>query len=536
MNYLLNHLHPGESVPLWMDKVRMPAFNALKRHLRVDVCIVGGGMAGLTTAYHLLLEGKTVCILEGYEVGSGQSCRTTAQVTSVLDYRYYELEKIHGLEGARLAAISHQTAIENWRNVIEKEQFDCEAESVNAYLFDADDKTGRKTGQNLDIELQAAHRADLMNVYRVNQVPIDSFDPVPALCFPKQLQFHPTKLLAALAKNIFNNGGKIFTHTHVTEIKGGKTAKVTTKDGFTVRCKSIVVATNTPINDIIAVHTKQAPYRSYVIGFRVPKGSVPRGLYFDTLDPYHYIRVENDESSLFDLILTGGEDHKTGQNEEPLACYRMLEEWARERFPQAGEVVYKWSGQVMEPVDGLAFIGKNPLDSENVYIITGHSGTGMTYSMISGRLITDLIMGHANPFAKLYDPARISLRATNNFFKENLNVLAQYKDWFTGEPESNLDEVRQNEGLVIRHGSKLVAAYRDEKGNLEMYSAICPHLGGVVRWNQAEKSWDCPCHGSRFDCHGEVMEGPANRDLKPILDHPNPLTQGPRLESTLGLG
>jgi glycine/D-amino acid oxidase-like deaminating enzyme/nitrite reductase/ring-hydroxylating ferredoxin subunit len=536
-NSYLKHLHPGESLPLWMDTAKLPVFTSLRKNLKVDVCIVGGGMAGLTTAYLLQQEGKTVCLLESFEVVSGQSCRTTAQVTSVLDYSYQDLERMHGLEGARLAATSHRSAIDQWRKIITKERFDCELEKVDAYVVDTDERKGLKSGSMMDEELNAAHRAGLMGVYRVNEVPIEAFKGIPSLCFPDQAQFHPMKLMGALAQNIFRNGGKIYTHTHVSEIKGGENAKVITKDGFMVKCDAIVVTTNSPVNDRVTMHTKQYPYRTYVVGMRIPKDSVPKGLYFDTLDPYHYIRTETDHSSpLFDVLIVGGEDHKTGQEDLPEGNYRVLEQWVRERFPQAGETLYKWSGQVIEPVDGLAFIGKNPMDADNVYIATGHSGTGMTYSMIAGQLLTDLIVGRENPYAKLYDPSRFSLRSTNTYIKENLNVLAQYGDWFKPEPDATIDEIGYNEGAVIRHGARLVAAYRDDRGNLEMMSAVCPHLGGIVRWNSAEKSWDCPCHGSRFDCHGEVMEGPANTDLKPVIDVPNILPRNQPLRPSLGLG
>ena len=272
------------------------------------------------------------------------------------------------------------------------------------------------------------------------------------------------------------------------------------------------MATNTPINDMFAIHTKQAPYRSYVMAFKIPKDSIKKAFYWDTLDPYHYIRVES--GKLFDLLIVGGEDHKTGQEDNPDLCYEKLEKWVRERFPIAGEIASRWSGQVMEPVDGLAFLGRNPMDEDNVYVITGDSGHGITHSTIGAMIITDQIMERKNPWEKLYNPSRITLRAAGTYIQENANVAAQYSEWLGIKNRPHLNELTKNEGVVFRDGTSMVAAYKNDQGHLEFMSAVCPHLAGIVKWNTAEKSWDCPCHGSRFDCHGKIMEGPAFEDLE----------------------
>ncbi len=280
----------------------------------------------------------------------------------------------------------------------------------------------------------------------------------------------------------------------------------------------VVVATNTPVNDLVAIHTKQAPYRTYVIGARVPRGSVPRMLLWDTPDPYHYVRlqtVENDGDA-YDVLIVGGEDHKTGQAEDFDERFLRLEEWARERFPSIETVEFRWSGQVMEPVDGLAFIGRNPLDSDNVPIATGDSGQGMTHGTIAGRLLTDLITGRDNEWAALYDPTRISLKAGVEFAKENLNVAAQYADHLTGGEVESAEDVAPGTGAILRRGLKKIAVYRDDSGALHELSAVCTHLGCVVSFNDKEKTWDCPCHGSRFACaDGHVVNGPAIEGLAP---------------------
>jgi Rieske Fe-S protein len=242
---------------------------------------------------------------------------------------------------------------------------------------------------------------------------------------------------------------------------------------------------------------------------------VPHALYWDTLDPYHYVRLQR-TGEAHELLIVGGEDHKTGQADDAAARFDRLAAWMRLRFPRTGPIAIRWSGQVLEPVDGLAFIGRNPRDEPNVFLATGDSGHGMTHGTIAGLLLTDLILGRENPWGTLYDPSRVSLRAAKDFATENLNVAARYVEWATPGDVSSAEEIAPGTGAVLRSGLAKVAAYRDPSGALHRHSAVCPHLGCVVHWNPAETSWDCPCHGSRFDPLGKVVNGPANRDLAPL--------------------
>jgi Rieske Fe-S protein len=303
----------------------------------------------------------------------------------------------------------------------------------------------------------------------------------------------------------------------VVTIQGGKRAYAETSQGCIVTADAVVVATNTPINNMVGIHTKQAPYITYVIGAAIPAGSIEPALYWDTLDPYHYVRLQRGASQAGerDLLIVGGEDHKAGQADDGEARYARLEAWARERFP-IQEVTFHWSGQVMETVDGLGFIGRNPGDDDNVYIATGDSGMGMTHGTIAGLLITDLIMGRPSPWASLYDPSRQPVRAAGDFLRENLNVAKQYADWVTKGDVETEQEIAKDSGAVLREGLTKIAAYRDEQGVLHKCSAVCPHLKCIVAWNHSEKTWDCPCHGSRFDRMGKVLNGPALSDLSPI--------------------
>lgn len=498
----------GSTTSIWMTTAEIPHREALAGNLTTDVCVVGAGIAGLTTAYLLTEEGRSVVVLDDGAIASGETSRTTAHLVNALDDRYFEIENMHGEKGARLAAASHTAAIDRIEAIVAKEKIDCDFERLDGYLFVP---PGEST-ELLDKELEAAHRAGLTGVERVERAPLERFNTGTCLRFPRQAQFHPLKYLEALSQAIEKKGGRIFNNSHAQTFEDGAPARVTTDKGQVVSAGAIVVATNTPVNDWVTIHTKQAAYRTYVIGMRVPKGSVVKALYWDTPDPYHYIRLQ--EAAGQEVLIVGGEDHKTGQADDMEERYDRLEAWTRERFPMATEVDFRWSGQVMEPVDGLAFIGRNPGD-KNIYVVTGDSGNGMTHGTIAGILLTDLILGRANEWETVYDPSRISLRAIPQFAKENLNVAAQYGDYATAGDVEGVREIAPGAGAIIREGFKKVASYRDPQGQLHRCTAICPHLGCIVAWNTTESTWDCPCHGSRFDPYGKVLNGPANTGLGP---------------------
>jgi glycine/D-amino acid oxidase-like deaminating enzyme len=490
----------------WLATVQLPSFSPLTADTTADVCVVGAGIAGLTTAYLLTQVGKSVVVLDDGSIGSGMTGVTTAHLANALDDRYLEIERMHGERGARLAAESHTAAIDRIDSIVSRERIACDFSRVDGYLFCAPEH-----GEDLlDRELAAAHRAGLHDVQKIARAPI-AFDTGPCLRFPSQGQFHPLKYLAGLAQAIERGGGRIHTGTHATQVQGGDDAAVTTSAGA-VRARHVVVATNSPVNDLVVIHTKQAPYMTYVVGARVPKNAVTTALYWDTADPYHYLRLQPLDAT-HDLLIVGGEDHKSGQADDTAERHPRLERWARERFPHMGEVLYRWAGQVMETVDGLAFIGRNPLDHDNVYTVTGDSGMGMTHGTIAGMLITDQILGRHNSWAALYDPGRVTLRAAGEYTREAANMAVQYADWVTPGDVDSVDHIANGSGAVIRRGAVKLAVYRDDAGALHERSAVCPHLGCIVAWNAAEQTWDCPCHGSRFDKFGTVINGPANVDL-----------------------
>ncbi|HSA74920.1 MAG TPA: FAD-dependent oxidoreductase, partial [Candidatus Nitrosocosmicus sp.] len=385
-----------------------------------------------------------------------------------------------------------------------------------------------------------------------------SYNLGPSLRFPNQAQFHPLKYLAGLVRSILNNKGNIFTETHVQEVSNNG---IKTSDGFQVDAKQIVIATNAPIVDKVSkIYDKQIPYRTYAVGATIKKGTVPKALYWDTGDsdsksdvkPYHYVRIQsldytttdngngsntNDPKasnvySSYELLIIGGEDHKTGYENDMDERHSRLINWAKQHFP-IEEIKYKWSGQVMEPLDSLAFIGLNPTNSEkpnnnnNIYICTGDSGNGITHGTIAGMLISDLISVKTNKWSNLYNPSRdansnqkkknaINNSETNSSEGNNNQTKEDKPNTINKtENESFIDSLPLEQGAIIEANSdNPIAVYKDKAGKVTKFSAKCTHLGCTVAWNSLEKSYDCPCHGSRFFYNGKVINGPANSDLE----------------------
>ncbi len=496
---------------VWHATASVPQFPPLKGDARADVCVIGAGIAGLSTAYMLLRAGKSVIVIDAAGVGAGETGRTSAHFFPP-DERYFELERSFGTKKATLVADSYRKATDCVESIIRTERIACEFERLDGFLFNPDGQWD----DTLEHEYAVTTRLGL-NVRRHERVPGLSFDTGPCLRFANQAQFHPLKYLDGLARAIERMGGRIHDHTRALDLRGdGKLQTVRTESGA-IEAGSVVVATNTPFNNRVVIHTKQTGYRTYVVGVRVPKDALPRLLLWDTGDPYYYVRLAGAPAGAnYELLIVGGQDHKTGQDEDTQRQrqrYDRIEAWVRERFPLAGEVEYRWSGEVMEPSDGVAFLGRNPLDHDNVYIITGDSGNGMTHCTVGAILISDLILGRASDWSALYDPSRKAFHGIGDFITEQANTLAQYTDWLRGGDVETVDEIGAGEGAVLRHGGKLLAVYRGDDGGLQAVSAACTHLGCAVHWNSGEKSWDCPCHGSRFAADGAVLHGPARRPL-----------------------
>ncbi len=497
-----------ETRSFWQAERELKIYPALANDLEVDVCIIGAGISGLTSAYLLSKENKSVVVLDDGPIGGGQTIRTTGHLTNALDDRYYHLENYFGKKNTQLIAQSHRAAIDLIETIVKKHQIACEFEHVKAYLF----APPNESTDILEKELKAAHNAGLKDVSFVDRSPLQSFDTGLTLCFPHQAQFSPLPYLEKLCELIKEQGGKIYCKTHAKEVVRKKPGyHVSTDQKHSVVAKHVIYAANTVTGSRLLPHMKQAPYRTYVIAGEIPRGSVVKAIYYDTPDPYHYIRICHINADK-DLLIVGGEDHRTAEKRDIASVYEKLKVWTLDRFPMLKEIKYHWSGQVIEPVDSLAFIGRLKKGEER-YLITGDSGNGLTYGTLGAILIGDLIMGRPNDWEEIYDPHRITLKTAGDFIQENSNTFWQYRDWVkTGDVKSE-KEIMPNCGAIICEGLKKIACYKDSEGKLHKVSAVCPHLGALVRWNESEHCWECPAHGSRFTTDGRVIQGPTNHNL-----------------------
>jgi glycine/D-amino acid oxidase-like deaminating enzyme/nitrite reductase/ring-hydroxylating ferredoxin subunit len=497
--------------PIWAKAVVLPLTGRrLREDITCDVCVVGAGIAGLSVAYRLIQEGMSVAVLEAKpEAGAGETAATSAHLSSVIDDRFARVKSTRGLDAARSAYLSHAAAVDRIERTVREEKFACGFERVDGFLFPGDE-TGE---QVLQKEADVCREANIPVTW-VDSLPWKGVKIGPALRFPNQAAFQPREYLAGLGAAVPAKGGTIFTDTRVDRVTGGNRPSVRTAEGHTVSARSVVLATNTPINSGVGINVRIASYTTYVVAAPVSSGRHSPGLFWDTSDPYHYVRFHTDTRGE-SFVLVGGEDHRTGQKHDQVERWQRLEEWTRDRFALAGPVRYRWDGQVYETLDGLAFIGQDPGEGENVYLATGDSGMGLTHGTIAGELLTDLILRRPNPWAPLYDPSRLPIATAGTVIQEALSSAVPYLDWLPGEGPDPA-ELGPGEGTVVQRGLKKVAVCRTESGDLCAMRATCPHYGGVVRWNAADQTWDCPLHGSRFRTDGRVIHGPATTDLKPV--------------------
>lgn len=509
----------GNLSSIWEHTAVLPIPAPIMAPMQCDVCVIGAGIAGLSVAYELTLRGKQVLVMDDGPIGGGETVRTTAHLTTSVDDYYHVVERVHGTEAMRRLAHSFRAGVQRIETIVRAEQIDCDFLRLDGWWFAADDAGVRA----LTDEADAAQRAGFADVTLTTESPYGGLQAPLFLRFPQQAQFHPLRYLTGLAKAVRARGAQLLGDAHVvgvTDAGADGWCRISTAREITIEAREVVVATNSPVNDRVTMHTKQHAYRTYVVAMRIPRNIVPLALFWDTLDPYHYVRRYADHSEAHtdsDVLIVGGADHKTGQEDDEMQHFAQLEAWARLRFP-VGDVLTQWSGQVLEPVDHVAFIGKNPGD-DHVYIVTGDSGNGMTHGAIAGMLIADLIMGTDNPWTALYEPSRRSLRALPAWIEENLNVAWQYADLLSPGEVSREDDVPAGQGRIVRDGMRKMAIYRDDSGQVHRRSAVCPHLGCIVDWNAAERTWDCPCHGSRFEVDGAVINGPAVTPLADVDDN-----------------
>jgi glycine/D-amino acid oxidase-like deaminating enzyme/nitrite reductase/ring-hydroxylating ferredoxin subunit len=498
------------STTYWEDSSSVSRYRALDRDLTVDTVVIGAGITGLTTAYLLKQSGQKVAVIDRRRAGGVDSSLTTAHVTCVTDVDLTELVKHFGRDHAWAAWDGGLAAIEQLDRIIQREAIDCEWTWVIGYKHQPVDAAA---DERTHLQEEAQLAADLgFDSRYLDAVP---FVGTPGVAYGGQAKFHPRKYLAALAKLVDGGGSHVCEHTESEEVIDSPRAVKAA--GHTIRCERVVVATHTPLmgkSNVASASLLQSKlylYTSYVLGGRLPKGTVPEASFWDTADPYHYLRVDSHRD--FDYAIYGGEDHKTGQSEDEAECYRRLEAHARRLLPQL-EITHRWSGQVVETNDGLPFIGET---SSGQFVATGFSGNGMTFGTLAGMMAHDWATGRKNPWRDLFDPGRTKLLGgTWDYIKENVDYpYYLLRDRFMGPEGKSLRSVRRGEGRIIEIGGERVAVYRDDNGRVTRLSPVCTHMGCEVKWNGAERTWDCPCHGSRFTPAGKVLAGPAESPLEP---------------------
>ena len=501
-----------DTTPYWSKSAPFPQFDALAEDLVVDVVVVGGGITGLTTAYLLAKAGRRVVVLERDRCATTDTGHTSAHLTMVTDTRLTELVKQFGRNHAQAVWDAGLAAIMTIDDVVQEHGIDADFNWVDGYLHapPATDGLARESArlqEDADLAREFGFEAEFLEA-----VPLVN---LPGIRFADQARVHPRRYLAGVAQALVTLGGRIHEHSAADEFcDDPRAVKV---GSHTVRCEDVVIATHNPVMGLAGItsatlfQTKLALYTSYVVAGRVPSGAVPDALWWDTGDPYNYLRVEAHPD--FDVVIFGGQDHKTGQEADTVGCYRRLEERLTAIVPEV-ELTHRWSGQVIETPDGLPYIGTS---AEHQFAATGFSGNGLTFGTLSGIMISDGILGRSNPWVELFHPGRKALtRGLWDYLKENVDYpYYMIRDRFAGPEAKSLRAVKRGEGRIIERKGAKVAAYRDPAGQVTLRSATCTHMGCVVDWNIAERTWDCPCHGSRFTPTGDVISGPAEAPLPP---------------------
>ncbi|AXR76545.1 FAD-dependent oxidoreductase [Natrarchaeobaculum sulfurireducens] len=493
---------PGEPTSPWLASTPAADVSRLESTESVDVAIVGAGIAGLSTAIELRERDVSVAVLERDRVATGVTGKTTAKLTSQHGRIYDHLRREFGRREASQYATLQEDAIDAVEDRIDELGIDCGFERVPSYLYGDDPEAIQR-------ETDAARAAGLEASYVTSVPPFERAQA--AVRFDDQAWFHPRAYLLAIAAQLrADEGASLYEGTRVTDVEPGRRPRVRTRSG-TVRADQVVLATGFPILDRAGYFARMHPKRSYVLGLRLD-GRHPEGMYYRSGDSYRSVRTHRDDEG--DLLLVGGENHKTGQGGSTTERYRRLLRWARERFP-IESVDYHWSTQDYVPVDRVPFVGRLGAGAECVFVATGFRGWGMTNGVAAGGLLAELLTGTEPPEADLFDPLRFTPKPSlGKTLSENADAASQFAtNWARALFSPDLATLERGEGTVVRQGGRPVACARDADGEVHAVSAVCSHMACLVEWNDAECSWDCPCHGSRFAPDGEVLEGPANDDL-----------------------
>lgn len=486
---------PGKATSLWLDTALDISFPTLSGTVDVDVAVIGGGIAGITAASLLKAAGRTVALIDAGRLLQGVTGQTTAKITSLHGLIYSDLQQNFGEQGARLYAQANQAAIEHIRHTVTAKSIDCDFQRTDAYTYADRDEDVEKIRHEVEVAL----RLDLPVRY-VDKPPLP-FPVKAAIRCEQQAQFHPLKYLQRLAQEIPGEDSYVFENTCAVRVEPGDPCTVETRKG-NIRARDVVLATHYPFGDRSLYALRLRPYRSYLLAARL-HGPAPQGMYIN-VQRTHSLRAHSGDSG--DFVLIVGEGHPVGEGGNTRDRYRRLERWAREVLPVAS-IDYHWSTHDHRTIDHLPYIGRFAPLSKHVYVATGFGGWGMSNGTVAGMLLRDLITGVDNPWAELYDPNRLNLAGVREFAGLTRTIATH---WVGDRLRRLAAEVAPGEGKVVATAQGKLAVYREEDGELHAFSPTCTHMGCVLQWNGAEKSWDCPCHGSRFSAvDGRVLHGPA---------------------------
>lgn len=504
----------GACISLWQNnQPDYQSTNSYDANKTYDVVIVGGGITGITTALLLQKAGKSCLVAEAHNLCFGTTGGTTAHLNTFFDTTYDMIQSDFGEQGAQLVARATRQALDLFKQHVTEYDIDCGYEEKDGYLYS---KNEQQTEQLQKI-FEASQQAGVAVAYTDHiPVPIE-FEK--AIVYSGQAQIHPSRYVYALAQAFEAEGGVIWQQCLVHNVNGNEILDIETTGGV-VRAKNLIYATHIPPG-VNLLHFRCAPYRSYVMAVTLKDGAYPDGLAYDMYDPYHYYRTQDVDGVRY--LIAGGEDHKTAHESNTDACFTRLESYLRKNY-NIDQVAFKWSSQYFEPSDGLAYIGHLPGNPDNVFVATGLGGNGITYSHIAAITLTDLIVNGTSSYGDLFAPGRVKpVAGFSNFVKEAADVVVQFFGKRFGQGSiQEIADLATGEARVVKYNGDSIALYKDENGKLYAVNPVCPHAKCMVGWNSAEKSWDCPCHGSRFSPEGELLTGPARRGLEQVDITPGP--------------
>ncbi|MGD6780042.1 FAD-dependent oxidoreductase [Sutcliffiella horikoshii] len=492
----------------WRDSAPLPSFPTLKENKKTDVCVVGGGITGITTAYQLANEGLKVILIDADQILNGTTGHTTAKVTSQHGLIYDEFLQHLGQEKAKLYYQANQEGLHFIKDLVDLKRIQCDFSEQNAYIYSQTEQDDQKVIKEFEAYQKLGIDGDL--IYDI-PLPLETKS---VIVMKNQAQFHPLKYLKVLVDGIVEKGGEIYEHTVATDVEESRGLSVVTKNGAKIECEYIVAGSHFPFYDGNGFFfTRMYAERSYILAARTEK-ELPEGMYYSAGQPsrsLRYVTIDGEK-----VALIGGDGHRTGQGKDTLKHYEALKSFGEEVLG-IKEILYRWSAQDLYTLDKVPYIGRITSGHPNIFIATGYRKWGMTNGTAAALLLQDLILGRKNAYEDLFSPSRfVADPSLKKFISSNMNVAGHLIEGKLDRPSKKPEDLGLDEGGVVMINGRRAGAYKNDKGEVYCVDTTCTHLGCEVEWNHGDRSWDCPCHGSRFSIHGDVLEGPADKPLEKL--------------------